>query len=237
MISVVVPAYNEARRLLPSLDQIIAFMDARREEYEVIVVDDGSTDGTAQTVRSHCGAHPRLRVESYPENRGKGHAVRYGAERARGDLILFTDADLSTPIAELGRLLLAIENGADIAIGTRAHPHSDVRVPQPFYRDRGGKLFNVMVRLLLLPQLRDTQCGFKLFRRTTVLPLFRRMREERFAFDVELLYLAYHARLRIAEVPVVWIDSPDSRVHLRHALAAFLHLFRIRWRHRRAVRE
>lgn len=237
MISIVVPAYNEARRLLPSLEQIVAFMNGRDADYEVIVVDDGSTDATEETVRRRCAESPRLRIESYPVNRGKGHAVRHGAERARGDVILFTDADLSTPIAELPRLLTAIERGADVAIGTRAHPQSDVQVPQPFYRDRAGKLFNVVVRLLLLPRLRDTQCGFKLFRRVTVAPLFREMREEQFAFDVELLYLADRAGLRIAEVPVIWINSPDSRVSVHQGLAAFLHLLRIWWRHRRRGKD
>lgn len=231
-ISIVIPAFNEADRLMASIDQIVAFMDGRHPSYEILVVDDGSTDRTAALVRERAARTARLRLESYPFNRGKGYAVRYGVGRACGRLVLFSDADLSTPIAELDKLLGAIESGADIAIGTRAHPESDVRVRQPFYRDRAGKLFNRLVRLLLLPGFNDTQCGFKLFRHDSVAPVFRDLREERFAFDVELLYLAARRGLRIAEIPVTWINSPDSRVRLIQGLKAFVDVVRIRWRHR-----
>lgn len=229
MISVVVPMYNEEQRLSASLDTILAFMDARHPGYEVVLVDDGSTDDTVAVARRRAAGRPQVRIESYPGNRGKGFAVRTGIERARGDLVLFTDADLSTPIGELDKMLRAVEQGADVAIGTRAHPDSDVQVRQPFYRDSGGKLFNRFVRLVLLPGLGDTQCGFKLFRRAVVLPVVQRMRVDRFAFDVELLYLARRAGLRIAEVPVVWVNAPGSRVRMRHAASAFLDVLRI-WR-------
>jgi dolichyl-phosphate beta-glucosyltransferase len=231
-ISIVIPAFNEANRLLASLDDVVAFMDAHHPSYEILIVDDGSTDATAALVRERTRQTPRLRLESYPLNRGKGYAVRHGVERARGALVLFSDADLSTPIADLDKLLRAIDAGADVAIGTRAHPESDVRVRQPFYRDRAGKLFNRLVRLLLLPDLNDTQCGFKLFRRDSVAPVFRDLREERFAFDVELLYLAARRGLRIVEIPVTWVNSPDSRVRFTEGMKAFVDLLRIRWRHR-----
>lgn len=230
MISVVVPAYNEARRLPASLGRIFEFMDVRHPEYEVVVVDDGSTDGTAELARREFAERSQLRVERYEANRGKGYAVRLGIAQARGDLVLFSDADLSTPIEDLDALLAAVERGADVAIGTRAHPDSDVRVRQPFYRDRAGKVFNRLVRLLLLPDLQDTQCGFKLFRREKILPLLDEARVDRFAFDVELLYLARRAGLRIVEVPVVWVNSPDSRVRLPQAAAAFVDVVRVRWR-------
>lgn len=231
MISIVVPVYNEKRRLPASLDKIFAFMDVHHPDYEVVLVDDGSTDGTIDTARRHVGERPCLRVESYGRNRGKGYAVRWGITHACGDLVLFTDADLSTPIEELDRLLAALERGADVAIGTRAHPQSQVRLRQPFYRDRAGKLFNALVRLVLLPDLRDTQCGFKLGRREQLVPLVERMTIDRFAFDVELLYLARRAGLRVVEVPVVWVNSPDSRVRLTQAAAAFVDVLRIRRRH------
>jgi len=236
-ISIVIPAYNEAKRLMGSLDQVVVFMDAHHPSYEIIVVDDGSTDATAALVRERAQRISRLRLESYAVNRGKGFAVRHGVERARGKVVLFTDADLSTPIADLDKLMHALEAGADVAIGTRAHPESNVRVRQPFYRDRGGKLFNRMVRLLLLPELHDTQCGFKLFRRATVAPVFGDLREERFAFDAELLYLAARRGLRIMETPVTWANSPDSRVRFTEGLAAFFDLIRIRWRHRSTGKE
>ncbi len=223
-----VPVYNEVRRLATSLDKIFPFMDARHPDYEVIVVDDGSTDDTVADTQRRFAGRQNLRFTSYGGNRGKGYAVRWGIEQARGALVLFTDADLSTPIEELDKLLAAVARGADVATGSRAHPDSEVRVRQPFYRDSGGKLFNAIVRLLLLPQLHDTQCGFKLCRRERVLPLVRRMRVDRFAFDVELLYLAHRSGLRIEEVPVIWVNSPDSRVRFRHAVAAFLDLARIR---------
>ena len=151
MISIVVPVYNEARRLPASLDKILAFMDVRHPGYEVLLIDDGSTDGTVDVARGHVGRRAELRVESYGGNRGKGYAVRHGIARASGELVLFTDADLSTPIEELERLVAAVDAGADIAIGTRAHPQSDVRVRQPFYRDRAGKMFNALVRTVHFP--------------------------------------------------------------------------------------
>lgn len=231
-ISIVIPAYNEENRLLGSLDRIVAFMDAHHPDYEIVVVDDGSSDATAARVRERTARYPKLRLEGYRGNRGKGYAIRWGVARATGDAILFSDADLSTPIEEVDKLLPLLQAGADIVIGTRAHPDSDVRVRQPFYRDRAGKLFNALVRRLLLPALNDTQCGFKVFRRTTVLPIIPALYVDRFAFDVEILYLADQRGLRIAEVPVIWINSPDSRVRFTQGLAAFGELLRIRRRHR-----
>jgi dolichyl-phosphate beta-glucosyltransferase len=226
-ISVVVPAFNEARRILPSLEQIFPFMEARHPDYEVVVVDDGSTDETVALVRRHFGQRPQLRIASYAVNRGKGYAVRYGAEQATGEVVLFTDADLSTPIEEIDKLLPYIEEGYDLVMGTRAHPAADVRIRQPFYREYGGKMFNVLIRLLLLKGFHDTQCGFKIFRRASVLPILSRQRVDRFAFDVELVYLAQAAGLRIADVPVVWMNSPESKMGLRGIIGAVLDVLRI----------
>ncbi|HVN84174.1 MAG TPA: dolichyl-phosphate beta-glucosyltransferase [Candidatus Binatia bacterium] len=230
-ISVVVPVYNEARRILPSLEQIFPYMDARHPDYEVVVVDDGSTDDTVALVRRHFGQRPQLRQVSYGGNRGKGYAVRYGAEQATGDVVLFSDADLSTPIEELDKLLPLAEQGYDLVMGTRAHPEADIRIRQPFYREYGGKLFNVFIRMLLLPDFRDTQCGFKLFRRTAMMPILRRQRIDRFAFDVELVYLAHQAGLKIADVPVVWMNSPETKMGASGIARAVLDVLRIWVRH------
>ena len=226
-ISVVVPAYNEARRILPSLDQVFPYMDAHHPDYEVVVVDDGSTDDTVALVRGHFGQRPQLRLLAYGGNRGKGFAVRYGAEHASGDVVLFTDADLSTPIEELDKLLPFVQQGCDLVMGTRAHPKADIRIRQPFYREYGGKLFNLLIRVLLLPEFHDTQCGFKLFRRTAVLPILQRQRIDRFAFDVELVYLAHQAGLKIADVPVVWMNSPETKMGAAGIARAVLDVLRI----------
>lgn len=233
-ISVVVPAYNEAQRILPSLQRIVAYMDAHHPSYDILVVDDGSSDGTAAAVHERFADRPQLRVLSYGSNRGKGYAVRHAATRAAGDLVLFSDADLSTPIEEIEKMLPLIQDGYDLVIGSRAHKDSDIRERQPFYRERAGKLFNVLVRLLVVKQFRDTQCGFKLFRREPMLPILQRQRIDGFAFDVEMIALAEAAGLRIAEIPVVWINSPTSMVRLWPALRAFVDLLQIRRRARRA---
>ncbi len=230
-ISIVVPAFNEARRILPSLEQIFPYMDRQHPDYEVLVVDDGSTDETVTLVRRHFHGRPQLRLLGYGANRGKGYAVRYGAEQATGDVVLFSDADLSTPIEELEKLLPKVAEGYDVVMGTRAHPQSDVRIRQPFYRTYGGKLFNALIRLLLLPDFHDTQCGFKLFRREPMLPVLRRQRVDRFAFDVELVYLAQRAGLKIADVPVVWMNSPESKMGLGGIARAVADVLRIWARH------
>lgn len=232
-ISVVVPAYNEANRIPPSLDRIVRYMQERHSDYEIIVVDDGSTDGTGAGVRRQFESNARVAVIDYGGNRGKGYAVRQGMSRATGDLVVFSDADLSTPIEEIEKMLPLVEQGYDIVIGSRAHALAEIREHQPLYRELGGKLFNLMVRLIVMPGLHDTQCGFKLFRRATTAPILPYLRIDGFAFDVELLALARAAGLRIAEVPVVWINSLTSRVRLSAASRAYLDLIGIRLRARR----
>jgi dolichyl-phosphate beta-glucosyltransferase len=236
-ISVVVPCYNETPRILPSLERIFAYMDANHPDYEVVLVDDGSTDGTAALAESRFGTCPQLRVLAYGPNRGKGYAVRIGSVRATGDLVLLSDADLSAPIDELEKMLPLIERGSDLVIGSRAHAQAEIRQHQPLYRELSGKLFNVLVRLVVMSGFRDTQCGFKLFRRTAMLPVLARQRIDGFAFDVEMIALARQAGLRISEVPVVWINSPTSMVRLRPALRAFVDLVAIRRAWRRMARE
>jgi dolichyl-phosphate beta-glucosyltransferase len=226
VLSVVIPAYNEAERLPPTLLAVRRFLDAGRRPYEILVVDDGSRDATAARAREAGG--PGLSVLVNEKNRGKGHAVRRGMLAAAGQLRLMTDADLSTPIELLPRLLARLDEGHDIAIGSRALPDSRVEVRQPFYRESLGRFFNLLVRLLALPGLRDTQCGFKLFTAEAARVAFAPARLHGFSFDVETLYIARRRGLKIAEVPVTWRNDAATRVGLGRGAAAFLDLVRIR---------
>lgn len=232
-VSVVIPAYNEERRLEPTLEKVDAFFSARPGGYEIIVVDDGSRDRTAACAAEFKPRQGRVRLLHNRRNRGKGASVRRGAAAARGETILFTDADLSTPIEDYPRLAAAAARGADAAIGSRAVRGANVAEPQPLYRTLMGKFFNLLVQLVLLPGLHDTQCGFKLFRRGAARRIFARQTIPGFGFDVEILYIARRLGLRIAEVPVEWRNSPASKVSpVRDSAQMFLDLFRTRWRHR-----
>lgn len=233
-LSVVIPAYEEERRLGPTLDAVLGYLDTGEagpsEAVEIVVVDDGSRDGTAALVRERAERDRRIRLISLPQNRGKGAAVRTGFLAARGDLVLFSDADNSTPIAELRKLRRAVDAGADVAIGSRALPESDVRVRQHAVRQRMGETFNAVVRVIGGLEVRDSQCGFKLFRRATTLQVFERQRLDGFAFDVEILHVARRLGLRIVEVPVTWINSPDSRVRIWRDPALMLRdVVLVRW--------
>ena len=236
-VSIVVPAFNEAQRILPTFDQIFAYMDQHHDDYEVVLVDDGCTDGTVAAVQQRFGDRPQLRIVAYGGNRGKGYAVRFGALQARGDVVLFSDADLSTPIGEMEKMLALTDQGYHFVIGSRALRQSEIRQRQPVYRELAGKLFNLMVRLLISGKFHDTQCGFKLFRREPMLPILRRLQIDGFAFDVEMIVLAEAAGLRVGEVPVVWVNSPTSMVRLWPALRAFVDLAAIRKRAKRAPAE
>jgi dolichyl-phosphate beta-glucosyltransferase len=221
-LSVVIPAYNEAERLPRGLAQVHEFLRRLGGTYEVVVVDDGSTDGTAARV-----AESAL-VVRHEENRGKGHAVRTGMLRARGRRRLMTDADLSTPIEELPRLMARMDEGFGVVIASRALAASRIEVRQPWYREGMGRLFNVFVRLLALPGLKDTQCGFKLFTAEAAADAFGPARLDGFSFDVESLFIAKRRGHRIAEVPVVWRNDAATRVGLWRGFVAFLDLVRIR---------
>ena len=231
-LSIIVPAHNEALRLGPTLDKLLAWADGRSFPVEVLVVDDGSSDDTVRLATRRAEGEPRLSVAGYPGNRGKGFAVGFGVERVNGDRILVTDADLSTPIEFFDDLERALEDG-DIAIASRAHPASRVPKRQPLYRESMGRVFNVLVRSLVLGGFRDTQCGIKLFRGDAARDLFRRRRIDGFSFDVEILYLARRAGLRIVEVPVHWYNDEATRVDaVRDSARMFVDLLRIRWLHR-----
>lgn len=237
-ISIVVPAYNEERRLPPTMIDIIDFFDRKGCRYEVVVVDDGSSDNTAEVVRKFERVRPEVRLIQLPKNHGKGHAVRLGVLNSHGKRVLFADADGATPIQEVERLQAALEAGNDIAIGSRAKASSETRVATSIHRKVLGRVFNRCVNAILLPSIADTQCGFKMFNRKAALFLFRRQTSDRFSFDVELLFLAHKAGLRIAEVPINWTNVPGSKVNLvLDAILMFRDVFRFRVLHRGVSRE
>ena len=214
-LSVVIPAFNEAARIGPTLEAIGAFLQGSGLRAEILVVDDGSSDDTAGRVRERMSDIPGLRLLSNGRNRGKGFSIRHGFCESRGTFVLLTDADLSTPIEEMDRLLPAVrQTGCGMAIGSRALDPSRVKVRQGRFRETLGKGFNRVVRGLTGLPIRDTQCGFKLLDRQALLPVFRMARVDRFSYDVEILYLARRRRIRIAEIPVIWRNSPQSRVRI-----------------------
>ena len=229
--SVVIPAYDEAARLPRYLKEVLGYFDRRNEPYEVLVVDDGSSDGTAGCVRELNRAHRSVGLVRFPRNRGKGHAVRAGMQLARGALRLMADADGATPIIEVKRLEAAILGGADVAVGSRARPDPSVVRQTLVHRRLAGFVFNLLARGLGVGDVMDTQCGFKLFRGAVADDLFGALRTEGFGFDVELLLLARRRGYRVVEVAVNWADQPGSKVGvLRHAPGMFCQMLAARWR-------
>ncbi|MDW8051513.1 MAG: glycosyltransferase family 2 protein [Armatimonadota bacterium] len=213
-LSVVIPAYNEAERIERTLQRIVEYLDSRGESYEILVVSDGSTDATEALVERFAQTHPQVQLLAYQPNRGKGYAVRYGILRARGERILFSDADLATPIEELEKLEPYLERGYAIAIGSRPLRESQLIVRQPLYREMAGRAFNKLVQLLAVRGIHDTQCGFKLFTREAAHDIFSRCRFDSFSFDFEALYYAQRLGYRIAEVPIRWMHQEGSKVRL-----------------------
>jgi dolichyl-phosphate beta-glucosyltransferase len=232
-LSIVLPAYDEAERMRPRMPVVLEFLEASDWTWEVILVDDGSRDGTAQVARELLSDAPNGRVISYAPNRGKGYAVRTGVLAARGRLVSYMDIDLSTPLAELSRAIDCIEAGADIVLGSRDLPESRIGTPQPAHRRFAATAVrNFRKALIGLNDLSDTQCGFKVMRREAVVPLFERAVIDRFLFDVELLYMARLAGLRLFEMPVEWHDVPGSKVRVGPvALELATDLARIRLAH------
>ena len=234
------PAFDERGRIERSMAEISSWRRARPGgwEWEVIVVDDGSSDGTGELAR-RAAAAAGLPVEilRHPENRGKGAAIRTGVLASIGDPVLVSDTDLSTPLAEWVKLAERLPTHP-VAIGSRALQEDLVRRRQPFYRQTMGKVFNAFVRLLAVPDIHDTQCGFKLFRGSVARELFADARIDRFAYDVEILFLARRRGIEIAEVPVLWFNSPESKVSVvRDSLRMLRDLVRIRWLHRGKTRQ
>jgi len=228
-LSIVIPSFNEELRLPVTLADISAYIRASKRETELIVVDDGSTDRTADVANSFRGEIQGLLVIANKKNRGKGYSVRHGMLEARGRIVLFTDADLSAPIDEADKLIAALADH-DVAIGSRALNRSLISVHQSVFREYAGIIFNFIVRAILRLPFVDTQCGFKAFRRDRCRVIFQQQRIERFGFDPELLYLARHHGLSAAEIPVRWAHSPATKVSMwRDSIQMFLDVFIIRW--------
>lgn len=228
-LSIIIPSYNEELRLPPSLTQIASYIQLSGRETEVLVVDDGSTDQTATVAETFRVRIPLLRVVRNGENRGKGYSVRHGMQKAQGEIVLFTDADLSAPIEEADKLIDALGE-FDVAIGSRAMNRDLITVHESKFREFAGIIFNKIVRVVLWLPFVDTQCGFKAFRRERCKIIFEQQRIERFGFDPELLYLARHHGLKSVEIPVRWAHSPATKVSmLRDSVQMLLDVFTIRW--------
>jgi dolichyl-phosphate beta-glucosyltransferase len=228
--SVIIPAYNESARLGATLDRVLRHVSEQGWDAEVIVVNDGSRDDTAEMVLARARTHPALRLVENPGNRGKGYSVRNGMLKAQGEIRLFTDADLSSPIEEANKLFSAIEAGADVAIGSRWLQPDTQAQRQSVLRQFYGRTFNLILRLLLGLRFKDTQCGFKAFSRSSAQKLFSMQTIEGWGFDAELLFLADRSALNVKEVPVVWSDAEGTRIHpLRDGLHMMAEVLTIRW--------
>ncbi len=228
-LSIVVPAYNEAARITPSLMKTLEYLATRRGSVEIIVVDDGSSDDTAAQVDAVAAAYDAVRLVRQAHNRGKGAAIRVGVAASRGDRVLMMDADLATPIEELASLERALDAGAEIAVGSRMAAGADVRQPQSPIRVALGRLGNLWIRLWAVPGIHDTQCGFKLFVGGVARDLFARCHEDRFGIDIEVLHLARRRGHSIAEVGVRWEHQAGSKVRPRDYLDVLLKVPAIVW--------
>ncbi len=231
-LSVIIPAYNEEARLGPTLDAVMAFLKRCSYRSEIVVVDDGSSDRTSEVAQQKLSGFAHQIMKNNP-NLGKGGSVKKGMLAGKGKFLLFTDADLSTPIEEIEKVLKALEKGYDIVLGSRALPDSNVEIKQNVLRQSMGKIFNLFARALAFQNIKDSQCGFKCFKRQAAQDLFSRQKLMGFGFDAEIVFLAQRLKYRILEMPVIWRNSPNSRVHvIKDSLNMFLDLFRIRWAHR-----
>ncbi len=228
--SIILPAYNEGVRIGATLDSLLAYIRKRDWDAEVIVVNDGSTDNTAELVRLRAQSDPSLRLLENPGNRGKGYSVRHGMLQANGDIALFSDADLSSPIEEADKLFAAIAGGADIAIGSR-WLNTDLQLrPQPLYRRAFGRIFNLALRLILGLNFKDTQCGFKAFTRRSAQAIFPLQQIERWGFDPELLFIAEKQGFTVEEIPVAWSHRDGTRINpLADGFKMFVEMLVIRW--------
>lgn len=228
-LSIVIPAYNEEKRIAQTIARIRAYLAQQDYLSEIIVVDDGSTDETLEEAAEALKGIERTQILSRRRNLGKGFSVKEGVLASKGQHILFSDADLSTPIEELDKFLPWLEEGFDVLIGSRALPDSDIQVRQSYLRESMGKMFNVFVQLLVVKGIKDTQCGFKIFRREAAMDIFPRVKTRSFSFDVEVLFLSRKLGYRIKEIPVIWRNSPQSKVKIiSSSLRMFLDLWRIR---------
>ena len=230
MYSIIIPAYNEAARLGSTLERVLTYVSQQGWDVEIIVVNDGSRDQTPDLVRAESASHPNVRLIENPGNRGKGYSVRNGMLNAAGEVLLFTDADLSSPPEECIKLFTAIEAGADIAIGSRWLQTELQAQRQSLARQLYGRIFNLLLRIFLGLKFKDTQCGFKAFTRNAAQTVFPLQRIERWGFDPELLFLARKSGLKVKEVPVVWSHSEGTRISpLKDGTRMFFEVLAIRW--------
>ena len=228
--SIVIPAYNESARLGATLEKVLDYVHAQGWNAEVIVVNDGSRDNTADIVRAFCAKDSTVRLVENPGNRGKGYSVRNGMLNTRGRIVLFSDADLSSPIEEAAKLFRALEDGADIAIGSRWLRAETQTQRQPLHRQVFGRIFNLILRLTLGLQFADTQCGFKAFKQPAVQAIFPLQKIERWGFDPEILFLARKLKFKVKEIPVAWGHSGGTRINpLIDGSRMILEMLRIRW--------
>lgn len=228
--SIVIPAYNESERINSSLEKITTFLETQGWTAEVLVVNDGSRDNTAEVIKGYAARHPYIRLIENPGNRGKGYSVRNGMLQATGDVVLFTDADLSAPITEAPKLFREIENGADVAFGSRWLIAKMQTERQSILRQIAGRMYNILMRAVLGLKYKDTQCGFKAFNRKAVDTIFTRQHIERWGFDVELLFLARKFGLKIVEVPVEWAHDDRSKINpIVDGIKMFGEMLSIRW--------
>ena len=236
LISLVVPAYNAGDVLKDSCYQISKYLQEKAIRYELVFVDDGSTDNTSSVLKELSCLDINVRFLTNETNMGKGYSVRRGVLESKGDIIFFTDADLSTPIREMQKLFDGVDQGYDIVIASRALPDSKVLMHQPFYREYSGKIFNLIMRSLLSLDLKDTQCGFKCFRKGVAASVFEKQTLNGFSFDVEVLYLARKKSFKIKEVPVDWVNFKSSTVNiLKDGSCMFLDIVRIWINNRKGI--
>lgn len=228
--SIVIPAYNESARISSTLEKVLGYVYAQQWDAEIIVVNDGSTDKTAAIVEEFAAKHPNLRLLENPGNRGKGYSVRNGMLHANGDIVIFSDADLSSPIEESAKLLEAIGRGADVVIGSR-WMRTELQVqPQPLLRRVFGRAFNLALRIVLGLRYKDTQCGFKAFTRRASHAIFPLQHIERWGFDPEILFLAQRFSFRVEEVPVQWAHREGTHISpLRDGMRMLSEMLRVRW--------
>lgn len=229
-ISVVIPAYNENVRIIKTLEKILNYFEIHNYLYEIIIIDDGSSDATYNSVDSLSRGHSNIKILRNRKNMGKGFSVKRGVLESQGDYVLFSDADLSTPIEEIENFFPYFNKGYDILIGSRALRDSQILLKQPWYRQNMGKIFNLLVRLFIIKGIKDTQCGFKCFKKEVGYKIFSLQRLNGFCFDAEILYIAKSLGYKIKEVPIIWLNCLQSRVGIfRDSICMFFDLFKIKF--------
>jgi len=230
MYSIVIPAYNESARITASLDKILAYIAENNWQAEVLVVNDGSRDNTAEIIRQYTQRSPIVRLIENPGNRGKGYSVRNGMLQARGDIQFFSDADLSSPIYESARLIRELEKGADVAFGSRWLEADTQTQRQSILRQVAGRVYNLLLRVILGLNYKDTQCGMKAFKREAAQKIVTRQKSERGGFDPELLFIARKFGMKMVEVPVEWAHDDRSKINpIVDGFKMFIEMLKIRW--------